>query len=475
MTRITMKFGGTSVGDADAIEQVIRILTQSQAGGNQVLAIVSAMAGTTDALIESIDAAISGNKWGYLSLSRNIRDKHEEANTLLLPAGKARDELNSTINSILDEHIQLCDAINILREATPRIYDAIVSIGERLSSRIIAAALSQRGVNAMQIDAHQYIVTDDQYQNAEPIWDATRENIQSNLVPEIEAGVLPIITGFMGATVNGDITTLGRGGSDFSAAIFAACSDSDELIIWTDVDGVLTTDPRIDNRAKVIPHISYQEVGELAYYGAKVLHPKTVQPIIDQGIPLYVRNTFNPQNIGTLISAEMQASEGIIKAVTGVRNISLMTVKGRGMLGVPGIAGRTFLATAAADASILIISQSSSEQSICFAVINDKAQAAKEAIEVELAQEIARHDVDSVDVLENVVIITTVGAGMRGTPGIAGRVFTTLGEKALNVLAIAQGSSECSISCVLHESDLVPAVTALHELALVNGVHQVQN
>jgi aspartate kinase len=237
-------------------------------------------------------------------------------------------------------------------------------------------------------------------------------------------------------------------------------------VIWTDVDGVMTTDPRIDRRARVLPYVSYQEVGELAFYGAKVLHPKTVQPVLDKGIPIRVRNTFNPTYAGTLIGETGEPSATIIKAVTSIRNVSLLTVSGKGMIGVPGIAGRTFLATANAGASILMISQSSSEQSFCFLVADATAESVKHSIETHLHEEIARRDIDRVDVRDDVVIITAVGAGMAGTPGVAGRVFSVMGNSGINVLSIAQGSSECSISFVVAESDLEKAVIKLHDLAL---------
>jgi len=229
---------------------------------------------------------------------------------------------------------------------------------------------------------------------------------------------------------------------------------------------VMTTDPRVDRRARVLPYVSYQEVGELAFYGAKVLHPKTVQPIIDRGMPVRVRNTFNPSHPGTLISANGEPTSTVIKAVTSVRHVSLLTVSGKGMIGVPGIAGRTFLAAARAGANILMISQSSSEQSFCFLVTENSAQNVQQAIERELEAEIAAKDVDRVDIQSDVVIITAVGSGMRGTPGVAGRVFSVMGDAGINVVAIAQGSSECSISFVVEERDLERAVTTLHNLAL---------
>lgn len=464
---ITMKFGGTSVGSAEAIEQVATIIAEQLESDSEIAVIVSAMGGVTDLLIQSVDKAINSDKWGYLSISRDIRDKHEDAINQLINAGELREDVLGKINTLIDRYIEICDAINILGEATPRIKDSIVSFGERLSSRLVSAVLQERGINAQAFDAGQFLITNDIHQDADPLWDISEQNIQGNLKPLIQSGIVPIITGFIGATSDGVITTLGRGGSDFSAAVFAAYLDSDELIIWTDVDGVMTTDPRIDKRAQVLPYISYNEVGELAYYGAKVLHPKTVQPIIAKAIPLRVRNTFNPSHQGTLIGAEPKATASIIKAVTAIRKVSMLTVSGKGMLGVPGIAGRTFLATAQAGASILMISQSSSEQSFCFTVVDAQSDSVKQSVEQELASEIAHRDVDGIDVLADIVIITVIGAGMRDKPGVAGRVFTCMGENGINVLSIAQGSSECSISFVIAEKDLQRAVLRLHDLALV--------
>jgi aspartokinase/homoserine dehydrogenase 1 len=466
MKTVTMKFGGTSVGSPEAIGNVVNIVSEAARAGERVLVVVSAMSGVTDALIKSVDDAAAGNRWGYLSCSQKLRDRHEEVIHMLTTPGKNRDGVLAEIASLLSQHVELCSAVSILSEATPRISDAVISFGERLSARVVAAALRRQGVNAQAVDAGQYIITDDRFGSAVPQWDETYRRIRQGMLPLLDQGVVPVITGFIGATADGHITTLGRGGSDYTGAIFAAGTDSDELIIWTDVDGVMTTDPRIDRRARVLPTVSYQEVGELAYYGAKVLHPKTVQPILNRGIPMRVRNTFNPSFPGTLIGPTSEPATTIIKAVTSVRNVSLLTVGGKGMIGVPGIAGRTFLAAAKAGANILMISQASSEQSFCFVVMNDRANEAKQAIEAELASEIDSEDVDAVEVLNNVAIVTVVGAGMRGTPGVAGRVFTVMGENAINVVAIAQGASECSISFVVEGANLNQAVVALHDLAL---------
>ena len=466
MARLTMKFGGTSVGSPEAIAQVVEIVRDHLAGGHQLAVVVSAMSGVTDLLLESASAAALGRKDMYAAINANIAERHRAVIDALISSQSDDDAIRAEVDDLLRGHLELCDAVSILGEATPRISDALVSYGERLSSRVIAAVMIAEGLLVKQVDSNDFIVTDNVFQNADPLWDETESRIAGGLLPELEKGVTPIITGFIGATPDGTLTTLGRGGSDFSAAIIAAYLSSDELIIWTDVDGVMTADPRLDERARVLPYVSYQEIGELAFYGAKVLHPKTVQPIISRDIPLRVRNTFNPAHAGTVVGSRAQASETVIKAVTGIRDVSMLTVSGPGMLGVPGIAGRTFLATANAGASILMISQASSEQSFCFTVVDPLAQNVKEAVESELRREILHNDIDSVDVLSDIVIITVVGAGMRGTPGVAGRVFSLLGEHRINVLAIAQGSSECSISFIVAEDDLERAVGELHTLAL---------
>lgn len=467
MKLITMKFGGTSVGGAEAITNLAGIVKTARNAGDRVIVIVSAMSGVTDQLIESAKMAAAGNKWGYLSTADRLRDRHEETLNILLPPGRLREKTIAQIEALLGDYRDICQAVSVLGDSTPRIMDAIIAFGERMSARMVAAVLSGQGVEAQAFDAGEFLVTNEDFTSAVPIWDETVARVDSKLRPVVEQNITPVITGFIGATRKGAITTLGRGGSDYSGAIFAAATNSDELIIWTDVDGVMTTDPRVDKRAKVLPYVSYQEVGELAFYGAKVLHPKTVQPVLDRGIPIWVRNTFNPTFPGTLIGAESQPGETVIKAVTSIKKVSLLTVSGKGMIGVPGIAGRTFGATASSGASILMISQSSSEQSFCFLIPSGTADDVRHAIERELADEIARRDIERVDVQEDVGIITAVGAGMRGTIGVAGRVFSQMGSNGINILAIAQGSSECSISFVVKADDLDRAVVTLHDLALI--------
>lgn len=464
MSLITMKFGGTSMGSADAIKQVASIILENTQKGHQVVTVVSAMAGVTNSLIRSARDAENGNVGTYKQAAVQLNQRHTEAARALVSTANRRESLIDEIRSLLDDFEQLCHSISIMREVTPRGMDVVSSLGERLSCRLLAAYLQDIGYDSQTFDSNHLVVTNDNFQNATPDMEATREKVQAKILPAVENGVLPIITGFIGATPNGTITTLGRGGSDYSGGIMAAALPADELWILSDVDGVMTTDPRITDQARTIKVLSYGEVSEMAYFGAKVLHPRTILPVMDMGMPIRVLNTFNPTHPGTLLRPEPEIVPGTVKAITTVQDVHLMTVYGRGMVGVPGIAGRTFTAVARAGASMLMFAQSSSEQSFCFVVPGSTSQKAKAAIEAELFLEIEREDVGGVDIAEEVVIVTTVGAGMRGTPGVAARIFGALGEHGINVLVIAQGASEYSVSMVIAKEDALKAVQVLHTL-----------
>jgi aspartokinase/homoserine dehydrogenase 1 len=349
---------------------------------------------------------------------------------------------------------------------TPRALDAMTSIGERMSVRLIAAYLRHQNQPAQAIDATELIVTDDTFQGAIPLMDKTVDCSEARLRPLLEEGVVTVVTGFIGANEKGVVTTLGRGGSDYSAAILGQALNADEVWIWTDVDGVMTADPRLVPEAQTISTLSYREVAELAFYGAKVLHPKTIRPVVENNIPLRIKNTFHPERPGTEIVKERSGSNGQIKAVTAVRDLSLVVVEGKGMLGVPGIAARTFGAVARSNISVLLISQASSEQSICFAVPAQSTRQIISGLELEFNRELMRQDIDRITAREQVAIVTVVGAGMQGTPGIAGRLFSALGDRQVNIIAIAQGSSECSISMVVDNRDTGGAEKAIHSLII---------
>ena len=456
-----LKFGGTSVNDAKAIAQVAAIAADQLKTDPNVVVVTSAMRGVTDLLINSATAAASGDRQRYRDARSTLVTRHRDAAEALIPD---LDDLAS-IQELTDERIReferLCMAVAILGELTDRGLAVISGLGERLLAPILAAAIRARGLKAEFVDAGELIVTDDNHASAAPDMDATRVATRGRLLPLLEAGVMPVVTGFVAATPGGVPTVLGRGGSDYSAAILGAALDADEIQIWTDVDGVLTADPRIVKDARPLAELTYSEAAELAYFGAKVLHPKTMLPAIDLGITISVRNTFNPTFPGTRIVAQ-PVNVGTVKALTVIRGLALITVAGRGMMGVPGIAARTFAAVAAQGANVLMISQASSEQSICFVLPEPDAAHVVAALESAFAGEIHRRLIDRVTLEPEVVIVAVVGEGMRGTPGIAAKLFGALGERQLNVIAVAQGSSEANISLVLAAADADAAVRYMH-------------
>ena len=466
---LVMKFGGTSVGSADALVKATQIVKDARAEYPRVVVITSAMSGVTNLLLDSAALASQGKVDSLPSTESTLREKHFAAADALIKNEKLRKVTKAEIDVLIFSLVDLCKAIAILGEASPRAMDAVASIGERMCVRLLGAVLEDAGVNAKAIESTEFVVTNAHFQHAHPDFKATTEKTRQLLNPLMDAGIVPVTTGFIGATPEGVITTLGRGGSDYSAAVIGSVLPADDVWIWTDVDGVMTTDPRIVKDAVTLPEITYSEIAELAYYGAKVLHPKTIRPVVDAGIGLRICNTFNPSHPGTRLIAnapsDSKARNGqVVKAVTAIRNQRLVTIEGRGMLGVPGVAARAFGAVASTKTSVPLITQASSEQSICFAVPSESAASVLNALQAVFASEIEDEDIDRVWMTEDVSIITVVGVGMRHTPGVAGQVFTQLGNNKANVLAIAQGSSEVSISMVVAAADTELAVRSLHEL-----------
>jgi aspartate kinase len=466
---LVMKFGGTSVGSADALLQATQIVKDARTEYPRVVVITSAMSGVTNLLLDSAALASQGKVDSLPGAESTLREKHFAAADVLIKDENLREATKRVINVLILSLVDLCKAIAVLGEASPRTMDAVASIGERMSVRLLGAVLESGGVNAKAIESTEFIVTNAHFQHAHPDFKVTTERTKQVLNPLMDAGIVPVTTGFIGATPEGAITTLGRGGSDYSAAIIGSVLPADDVWIWTDVDGVMTTDPRIVKDARTLPEITYSEIAELAYYGAKVIHPKTIRPVVDAGIGLRICNTFNPSHPGTRLIANVPSdlhprNGQVVKAVTAIRDQRLVTIEGRGMLGVPGVAARAFGAVASTKTSVPLITQASSEQSICFAVPSESAMSVINALQAVFADEIEDEDIDRVWMTEDVSIITVVGVGMRHTPGVAGQVFTQLGNNKANVLAIAQGSSEVSISMVVAAADTELAVRSLHEL-----------
>lgn len=483
---IIMKFGGTSVGTTESIDSATKIVAatvekRTKSAGTEahaeqspenpgVLVVVSAMGGVTNTLIDAAQAAAAGDETPYRDARSQLLVRHQVVAGQLIEDGVERAGLGRLFDNRLREFERLCRSITVLGELTQRGLDVVSGVGERLSAPLLAAVLRANGVKAQFVDAGELIITDDQYGNANPLMHSTPDRCRDRLLPMMQSGVVPVVTGFVGATEKGVPTTLGRGGSDYSAAILGAALDADEIQIWTDVDGVMTADPRIVETAQSMEELSYEEVAELAYYGAKVLHPKTVTPAVERSIPLRVLNTFNPCHPGTSIVEKTRQLRHGVKAITAVRDLRLITVAGRGMIGVPGIAARTFDAVARQRANVLMISQGSSEQSICFVVPEAEGEAVIEALQDEFARELAQHMIEEISNQPDIVIVAVIGAGMKGTPGIAARVFNALGQRNINVIAIAQGSSEANISLVVLQTEADDAIRAIHDtFELGNG------
>jgi len=465
-----MKFGGTSVGTPQAMRQAVQIVCETRRDWQRLVVVTSALAEVTNLLLESALAAEKGDTSIIEPARVEMKRMHAEIANELVADALQRQRLLDEIDRLLDEFASLCRAISVLGEATPRALDAVSSLGERMCVRLLAEAVRGAGTAAEAVDATRLIVTDEAFQNAHPDFEATQNRTRQVLEPLLTQGSVPVVTGFIAATASGATATLGRGGSDYSAGILAAALPAEQVWIWTDVDGVMSADPRIVPEARTIPSLTYREIAELAYYGTKVLHPKTIRPVIEAGIGLSICNTFNPSHPGTyLVDNGANGSNGEIKAVTAIQRQRLITIEGRGMLGVPGVAARAFTAVALTGTSVPLISQASSEQSICFVVPDEAAEQVIASLNGAFKLELEKRDIDRIWATEQVVIVTVVGVGMIRTPGIAGRVFSALGVQKVNVIAIAQGSSEVSISLVVDAQDGVKAVQTLHALIVPAG------
>ena len=416
----------------------------------------------TNRLIEAAKRAGAGESGQGTAVLSALRSQHAEALKSLVREESARTSIEEELEEVYAEGSRLFEGTALLRELTPRTLDAISSLGERLSAPLVSGAVRELGLPSESVDTTEVIVTDAFHGGAEPLMDLTREACEVRLRPLLEKSIVPVVTGFLGATTEGKLTTLGRGGSDYSATILGAALNADEVIIWTDVDGVLTADPRLVPEARTIPVISYREAAELAFFGAKVLHPKTLRPVMQAAIPVWIRNSFTPQRPGTKITPEGRSIGGGVKALTAIQDVALISVGGPGIVGLPDVVGRTFSTTAEVRANVLLISQSSSQNDICFIVSAADAQRTVEALRKEFAQDLAHEKVEHITIDPNIAIVAVVGENMRGTPGVAGKTFNALGRENVNLIAIAQGSSESNISFVVEEKAAKTALITLH-------------
>jgi aspartate kinase len=459
---IVIKFGGTSVGTGERMANVARIAARTaRETGTAPVVVVSAMGGVTDSLRHAARTAATGDRRTFALIRDELQQRHDQAIADCVSDVEHARGLRAEVAALLQDFENLCASISTLGELTARGLDAVSGLGERLSARLVAAALRSQGHASQMVESTQLIITNNNFGSASPLVDETTQRVRRILPPLLDKGIIPVVTGFIGATMDGATTTLGRGSSDYTATILGRTLPADEVWIWTDVDGVMTADPRIVPEARTLPTISYNEVAELSFFGAKVLHPMAIQPLVEPQIPLRVLNSLNPDHPGTRITAA-PTNGNLVKGITAIRDLSIITVQGRGMQGVPGVAGRVFTAVAHSGTSVLMITQSSSEQSICFVVHTLDAPAVVRQVEEELALEIMRGDIDGVSSEDQVAIVAIVGAGMRGQPGIASDVFGALATQNINIISIAQGSSEYNLSLVLGHDDVNEGVRAIH-------------
>ncbi len=454
-----LKFGGSSVANPVNMNKVIDIV-QKAAKEEQTILVVSAMGGVTDALLKAGDLSSRGDE-GYKLILKELEQKHLDAVRSLLPIQQQSATL-SLIKQQFNELENICDGVFLLRELSPRTKDRIVSYGELLSSLTIAAKLQSLQVDHQWIDTRQLITTNSNFGNAAVNFSITNEKMKQHF--QQHQYPLYIAPGFIAADEERQTTTLGRGGSDYTASIFAAALHASVLEIWTDVSGMMTADPRLVQNAKPIRHISYQEAMELSHFGAKIIYPPTIQPVMAANIQVYVKNTFEPEAYGTLIENAAAVNGGsFIRGISSINNISLLSLEGSGMVGIPGFSKRLFEALANERVNVILITQSSSEHSICVGINDTDAARAKHAIDFAFSFEIETGKVEPVKVESGLTIVALVGEKMKSHPGVSGKMFGALGRNGINVRAIAQGSSEKNISAVISASDVKKAINILHE------------
>ena len=457
---LIMKFGGTSVGSAERMRASARIVAEA-AAARPVAIVVSAMSRITDLLLDTMRHAEAGDRAGMEANLADLRRRHQEACRELLPAARIEAVL-AEIETLAAEFERLANGMALLNERPPRSVDEAVAAGERLSALLVAECLSAQGTPAEAVNAWEVVVTDAVFGNASPLMEATRAKALGRVQPLLDRGVLPVITGFNGATADGRPTTLGRGGSDFSASIVAAALDAAELWIWTDVDGIMSADPRLVPDGVVLTEVTYAEAAELAYHGAKVLHPKTLAPLADRRIPVWSKNSFAPEKPGTRIVPSLRQATGA-RAVASMANVALVTIEPASIeLNGVLVMARALDAIARANVEVLLLSSSSFRGNFCFLVRAAELEPTLQSLEQALALELAHGYLNPIKVDRNVGMLAAVGEGMQGKPGLASRIFTAISRERVNVIAIAQGSNELTIAVVVNRDGLEKAVQAVH-------------
>ena len=452
-----MKFGGTSVADGPSLTRVVDIVKSAYQSGNEVAVVVSAQRGVTDQLITmATELAGSPDATGIEPFINSLRIRHGKV--LLESAEEYADEVRLLLEDQLCNLESILKAVHNLRELTPRSRDYIITFGERLNSLVVSAVFRQQGLPSTTLDGCEAGIITTQNHGEAMALPESEAKIRNRIIPLL-ADTVPVIMGFMGCTTTGVVTTLGRSGSDYSAAIIGAAIEADEILIWTDVDGIMTSDPRLIHDARVISTISYLEVMELSYFGAKVMHPRSIEPAMKKDIVVRVKNTFNPSHPGTAIVKSEQRDSRVVKALTYIEKVAMVNICGAQMIGRPGVAKAIFGLLADRDVNVMMISQGSSEANITLVIEESQEHTAREALSVLVNQGMVRQ----VTTNRDVCAVAVVGSGMAGAKGTGGRIFSALGQGGINVMMITQGSSEVNISFVVRQEDGPKAMRILHD------------
>ncbi|MCL2133934.1 MAG: aspartate kinase [Candidatus Bathyarchaeota archaeon] len=462
MKKIIMKFGGTSVGTGKNIHQVADIVTQ-YSKEYQIVVVVSALAGITNKLLEIAGQAKKGDEKLVKNFTEELLEKHKEAVTSAISNESLQIKVNQIIDEIIVELRKILTGICYVGELTPKSKDYVVSFGERLSAPIVWGAIQDHGLETQCFTGKDVgIVTDSNFGEANPLMNFTIHLVRKRLELLLEKNVIPVVTGFIAANQDGVVTTVGRGGSDYTATILGVALDADEVWIWTDVDGILTTDPKIVPTAKLLSHLSYQEAAEMAIFGAKAMHPRALGPVSKENIPVIIRNTFYPEKIGTLITKDPVANtEKIVKAVAMIKDVAMLNVNGVTMVGAPGSYAKVFEVLGRNNINAMMVSVAVSEANISIIIKRDMLSRAISNLEIALLEKGGL--ISEVTAEDDVAVIAVMGAYMKGSLGLASKIFATVAKKGINIRMIAQGSSELNISFVVKEKDGVEVVKAIHE------------
>ena len=463
-----LKFGGTSVANAQNIllvEQIVKRESQNQ----KVVVVVSALSEVTDSLISAARSASHKNE-KYTEIIKSLEEKHLDFVKKLLPISEQSSWL-SFVKKNFNDIEDICHGIFVLGEFTSRIKDKITSYGEFLSSNIIAAKLKNDGLDCAWVDSRVFIKTNSNFTDAKVNFEKTNAELKAYFSKNPHKVI--VVPGFIASNEEGEVTTLGRGGSDYTASIIAAAVNAKELQIWTDVSGMMTADPRLVSNAKGIQEISYQEAMELSHFGAKVIYPPTIQPVMDKNIDLWIKNTFAADDFGTLISQNKTESSSVAVGISNLSKVALLTLEGSGMIGIPGVSAKLFQCLSQEKVNVILITQSSSEHSITVAISESDVERAEKGIRVAFEDDLKLHKIDPVKIEKSLAIIALVGENMKSRSGVSAKLFGSLGNNGINVRAIAQGSSEKNISVVISENDVKKAVNVLHEEFFESEIRQV--